>query len=309
MMTLEFHQLELRYEALRRADQKKEKRLLGSLAEHGQQAPVMVIRGERDDQYALLDGYKRVRALKKLAVDTVQAVLWEMSETDALLLERLVRMDQEDSALEQGWFVRALIDDFGLSQNELSRRLDKSLSWVSRRLGLVNALPDEAIELVRAGKVCAHAAERFLVPLARAKKEDCLILAGAIAKEKLSTRQVALLHRGFVSGSDATRALLIENPALYLQAAAEAEKTAQEKKTKSPLDLVLDDLNIVASVSSRLNRRLHDPLLMLHTIKSEASVREAFALAKATFTKLERVLGEGEKDARSGNTNGNLEAA
>ncbi len=247
--------------------------------------------------------------MRKLAVDTVQAVLWEMSETDALLLERLVRMDQEDSALEQGWFVRALIDDFGLSQNELSRRLDKSLSWVSRRLGLVNALPAEAIELVRDGKVCAHAAERFLVPLARAKKEDCLVLARAIAKDKLSTRQVALLHRGFVSGSDATRARLIENPALYLQAAAEAEKTAQEKKTKSPLDLVLDDLNIVASVSSRLNRRLHDPLLLLHTIKNEASVREAFALAKATFTKLERVLGEGEKDARSGNTNGNLEAA
>lgn len=309
MMTLEFHQLELRYEALRRADEKKEKRLLGSLAEHGQQAPVMVIRGERDDHYALLDGYKRVRALKKLAIDTVQAVLWELSETDALLLERLVRMDQEDSALEQGWFVRALINDFGLSPKELSKRLDKSASWVSRRLGLVNTLPDEAIELVRLGKVCAHAAERFLVPLARAKKEDCLILAGAIAKEKLSTRQVALLHRGFVSGSDATRALLIENPALYLQAAAEAQKTAQEKKTKSPLDLVLDDLNIVASVSSRLSRRLHDPLLLLHTIKGEASVREAFALAKATFTKLERVLGEGEKDARSGNTNGNLEAA
>lgn len=309
MMTLEFHQIELRYEALRRADQKKEKRLLGSLAEHGQQTPVMVIRGERDDHYALLDGYKRVRALKKLAVDTVQAVLWELSETDALLLERLVRMEQEDSALEQGWFLRTLIDDFGLSPKELSKRLDKSASWVSRRLGLVKALPDEVIELVISGKVCAHAAERFLVPLARAKKEECLIFASAIAKEKLSTRQVALLHRGFVSGSDATRALLTENPGLYLRAAAEEQKTAYEKKTKSSLELVLDDLNIVASVSSRLGRRLYDPVLLLNAIRNDESVREAFALAKATFSKLERVLGEGEKDARSGNANGNLEAA
>ncbi|MCC6807083.1 MAG: chromosome partitioning protein ParB, partial [Deltaproteobacteria bacterium] len=46
MMVLEFHQLDLRYAEIRSGDAKKEKRLLASLAEHGQQAPVIVVRGE-----------------------------------------------------------------------------------------------------------------------------------------------------------------------------------------------------------------------------------------------------------------------
>jgi ParB family transcriptional regulator, chromosome partitioning protein len=308
MMSLELHQLELRYEALRAAAPKKERRLLSSLAEHGQQSPVVVIGTDVADHYALVDGYKRVRALKKLATDTVSAVLWELDEPSALLFERALRMDQEDSALEQGWFLRALLDDFGLEPKELSRRLDKSQSWVSRRVGLASALPKEAQELVRAGKICAHAAERFLLPLARAKKDDCLLFANAVTKEKLSTREVAALHRGFVSGSAEARTLVLQNPQLYLQAQAEAEKAAAEKKTKPPKELVLDDLSIIASVSNRLWRRLQEPLLQLGCQK-DASVKDGFVLAKTTFARLERLLGEGGMDVGSRHTNGDLEAA
>ena len=307
MTALEFHQIELRYESLRSADPKKEKHLRASLLEHGQQTPVVVIKGEAEDRFVLIDGYKRVRALKKLATDTVEATMWELGEADALLFERLMRMDQEDSALAQGWFLRALIDGFALSARQLSTRLDKSESWVSRRLGLVRALPDAVIELVRTGKVCANAAERFFVPLARAKKEDCLVFAEAVAKGSFSVRQVADLHSGFVSGSEKTRSLVLENPALFLEAQKAAGQAA--KKEKSPLEQVLDDLSIVASVCRRIERRLAEPLLRLQTIKNEDSVRESFELAKAIFKKLERTLGDGVSDARSGNENGDLKAA
>jgi len=62
---------------------------LVSLSELGQQLPVVVI--EERPNFILIDGYKRVRALKRLARDTVRATSWQMAEAEALLLERSLR--------------------------------------------------------------------------------------------------------------------------------------------------------------------------------------------------------------------------
>jgi hypothetical protein len=70
-MDLEFHQLDLRYQSLRRRAPEREKRLLASLAQHGQQAPIVVVTAEGGAR-VVVDGYKRVRALKTLKADTVQ---------------------------------------------------------------------------------------------------------------------------------------------------------------------------------------------------------------------------------------------
>ena len=82
-MELELHQLDLRYAGLRRRDSRREKTLVGSLSASGQQTPVVVVRGEAD-RYVLVDGYKRVRALRRLKVDRVSAVVWEWGEAEAL---------------------------------------------------------------------------------------------------------------------------------------------------------------------------------------------------------------------------------
>jgi hypothetical protein len=148
VMDLEFHQIELRYESLRRTSAERERRLCGSLAEIGQQTPVVVVAGGDGGRHVLLDGYKRVRALLRLRRDTVRAVCWELSEMEALLLERLMRTTEGDSPLEQGWLLRELRDHFHLGLPELARRFDKSPSWVSRRLALVGELP--------AAQFCPH---------------------------------------------------------------------------------------------------------------------------------------------------------
>jgi len=76
-MELELHQVELRYAALRRRDVKRERALLASLTDVGQQSPVVVVR-ESSGSWVLVDGYKRVRALKRLHRDTVAAVEWAL---------------------------------------------------------------------------------------------------------------------------------------------------------------------------------------------------------------------------------------
>ena len=71
-MELELHQLDLRYERLRTRRPHAERRLLGSLAENGQLVPAVVIREEKTKQYIVVDGYKRVRALRKLGRDILR---------------------------------------------------------------------------------------------------------------------------------------------------------------------------------------------------------------------------------------------
>ena len=91
-MQLEFHQLDRRWEHLRVREPHRQRRLLASLADSGQQTPiVVVVSRDNRDRYLVIDGHKRVAALEQLGRDTVEATLWPMSEAEALLLSRSLR--------------------------------------------------------------------------------------------------------------------------------------------------------------------------------------------------------------------------
>src|SRR5947209_19521666 len=122
--------------------------------------------------YVVVDGHKRVRCLRRLQRDTVAAIVWEMSELEALIFRQLLRTDATDSAFEQGWLLRTLHEDHGLALDALARRFDRSVSRVSRRLRLVQTLPDAIQQHVHAGQLVAHAAMKYFVPLARANAAD-----------------------------------------------------------------------------------------------------------------------------------------
>jgi ParB/RepB/Spo0J family partition protein len=170
-MDLEFHQLDLRYERLRARQPARERRLLASLADAGQQMPIVVVIGGA--AYVVVDGHKRVRCLRQLHRDTVAAVMWEISEADALIFRQLLHTEATASALEQGWLLRALHEDHGLALDALARRFHRSVSWVSRRVSLVRTLPEVVQQHVHDGRLVAHAAMKYFVPLARANVADC----------------------------------------------------------------------------------------------------------------------------------------
>ena len=67
LMQLEFHQLDRRWEHLRVRHPARQRRLLASLAEAGQQTPIVVVAAEgQADRYVVIDGYKRITALEQL---------------------------------------------------------------------------------------------------------------------------------------------------------------------------------------------------------------------------------------------------
>lgn len=250
-MELEFHQLDRRYEDLRLRRPERESRLRASLAEHGQQVPIVVVKAQ--DSYVVIDGFKRLRCLELLGSDTLRATLLDLNQSDALLLDRSQRSSEGLSQLEQGWLLAALRSQ-GLSQKELALRLDKSVSWVSRRLALVGELPTQVQDHVRSGAIPAHAAMRHLVPIARRNRQDCLRLAEAIAVARLSSREVGELCSAFSQSSAMVRERLLEDPRLFLRARA-------HKDHPPPLPAQLEmlrDLDKMARTALRLCERLRE---------------------------------------------------
>ena len=215
-MELEFHQLDRRYDALRVRQPARERRLLASLAEVGQQMPIVVVTSA--PQYLIVDGHKRVRCLHRLHRDTVAAVVWEMAASEALIFRQLLQTDATKNVFEQAWLLRTLHEEPGLALDVIARRFDRSVSWVSRRLSLVRRLPAPIQQPVRAGDIVAHAAMKYLVPLARAKGDDCVRLAEAIAPHRLPSRQIGRLYQHYLAGPEATRELVLTDPLLVLRA-------------------------------------------------------------------------------------------
>ena len=250
-MQLEFHQLERRWERMRVANPQRRRRLLASLADSGQQVPIVVVAVEgQADRYVVIDGYQRIAALEQLGRDTVEAVVWPMSEAAAVLLDRSQRLSEHETALEMGWLLSEMEQRFGYSLEELARRFDRSMSWVSRRLALVELLPEAIQQQVREGQIAAQVAMKFLVPVARQSFDDCQRMAAIFAEHHCDTREAGRLYGAWRRGSAAIRQRILEDPALFFKA------QRQEKAPPGPAAELIRDLEMVAAIVNRAHRRL-----------------------------------------------------
>lgn len=306
-MELELHQLELRYEGLKCRCAARERRLVASLAELGQQVPIVVVESG-GNRFVVIDGHKRVRALRRLGRDTVRALAWQLEESEALVVDRLMGTGPPDSAMEQGWLLRELHGRFELSLDELARRFDRSRSWVSRRLGLVRELPERIQQRVRCGELSAHAAMKYLLPVARANGEDALRFAAAIAGKKLSTRQVGELYNGYRSRSAKTRELVLSDPQLFLRTREECRRPP-DVAPLAPIDQLLRDFDMLGSIARRALRRLCEGQVLGLAPSEWDEVTRCFRQARHDVARVGRQLSKEKTDAGSGAADGDPRAA
>jgi len=231
----------------------RRRRLLASLAENGQQTPIIVvaIAGEPDG-YLVIDGHQRIAALEQLGRDTVEATVWPMGEADALLLERTLRMGEPETALEQGWMLAELEERFGYSLDELARRFDRSVSWVSRRLALIELLPEAVQQQVREGKIAAHIAMKVLVPVARMNLDACRQMAEAFARHKFTTREAVALYAAWRDASASIRARILQQPELFLKVRQHVQPAVDNHDAAQ----LMRDLDMVTAIVNRALRRM-----------------------------------------------------
>jgi hypothetical protein len=229
-----------------------------------------------------------------------------MDEPAALMLEQLMRSGDGQDSLQQAWLLQELSERFGLSATELGRRFDKSQSWVSRRLGLIKLLPADIQDAVRAGRIVSHAAMKYLIPMARANGSAAAALAKAIAPLRLSTRQVGVLYSGWSQGTDKSRELILNDPALFLRAQEQA--MAEARTSNSAPSRLVQDLETIAATSARARRRLVQGLWLQLMKTDRQAVRVALQRARAECDALFARMDKEDDDARPGNTSGDSAA-
>ena len=253
-MEIEIRELDRKYDGLRITDPARVSRLAASIHQYGQQTPVLVV-PQVPQGYVLIDGYARVAALEALARDTVAALILPLSESEGLIQSHRFATSRRQSALEDGWLIRELVQVQGRSQSELALRLQRSVSWVSRRLALVQVLPESVQAAVRRTQIPPQAAMRVLVPLARAKVAHCVQLVERLEGQKGSVRQMEALYVGYKQGDAEQRRRLLDHPWLYLKAREETQRAEARAEAGEGAHL-LHDLEVLVAVARRVRRQL-----------------------------------------------------
>ncbi len=254
-MQLELHQLVLRYAGLRVVDPDRQARLATSLGREGQHSAVLVVEDEGSDQLVLIDGYRRVDALRSLGRDLVEAVVLSMSPVEALLLSWQLGASPRRSVLEDAWLLQELVDTHGLRQTELALRLRRSKSWVSQRLALVGVLSNAAQDAVRTGILPPHGATKFLVPWARAHADHADRLVAGLGAIAVTDRQLERLYLAWRTADDDRRERIADQPHLFLKVEEALTEPALEP---DDIDKLADELDGISGLCRKVRRRLRD---------------------------------------------------
>ncbi len=219
IQTLEsdLHRLDLRFASLRLRQPRLVNRLARSIEQNGQLVPVVAV-AEPADRWVLVDGYLRIEALGRLARDTTWVELWDCPLAQALLIVLVRVQGRTWEAIEEGAVIRELITRFALPQREVARQTGRDVSWVNRRLSLVQELPEALYTAICRGELSTWAASRVLVPLARANNDQAQTLLSALQRDPLSTRELHTWYQHFQKANHLKRQRMLAQPRLFCQA-------------------------------------------------------------------------------------------
>ena len=126
--------------------------LIQSIKEHGILQPLVVSRLDNGN-YELIAGERRFRSSKFLNLKTVPALVRTVKDQEKLELALIENIQRKNlNPMEEARAFRQLIDDFGLRQEDVAKRVGKSRPVIANTVRLLN-LPDEIQEAVRNGKL------------------------------------------------------------------------------------------------------------------------------------------------------------
>ncbi len=174
--------------------------LADSIREHGVIQPIIVREVEGvDDNYEIIAGERRWRASKLAGLDEIPAIIMSGSDlkvAEIALIENVQRKDL--NPIEEALAYKALIERFGLTQEEVAAQAGKSRSAVANMLRLLE-LPDEILIFVQDERLAmGHA--RALLGLE--DDEHMIPLAELTMAKELSVREVEALVRKYNAAAD-----------------------------------------------------------------------------------------------------------
>src|SRR5438309_718661 len=118
---------------------------------------------------------------------------------------------------------------------------------------------------VRAGEISAQVAMKYLVPVARSSLEECRALAAALARHQFTSRQAGQLYAAWREASPKIRQRIVEQPELFLK----VQRQAEPQEASSAIEGLLRDLEMIAALARRANRRLRNAPAEVEQMEAE----------------------------------------
>ena len=165
--------------------------LADSISTHGVLQPIIVRENPLyPATYEIIAGERRWRAAKMAGLAELPVVIVSGDDLKISQIALVENVQREDlNPVEEAFAYQALIERFGLTQEQLSREVGRSRSAIANMIRLIN-LPDEVLELLRDEKISeGHA--RALLGLK--SDEQMIALANRICEKDLSVRETEML--------------------------------------------------------------------------------------------------------------------
>ena len=190
-------------------DDEKLEELSESIKTYGILQPILV--QKKDGYYEIIAGERRWRAALKAGLKEIPVIIREYTDKEILELSLIENIQREDlNPIEEAEAYKRLIDEFGMSQEEMAKRVSKSRSAVANSLRLLKLEGDVRKMLVDGQLSMGHA--RALLPLEIA--EEQIEVARKVADRQLSVRETEKLVRDILKtgAGSGTKAVKTEQP-------------------------------------------------------------------------------------------------
>ena len=163
--------------------------LAASITAHGVLQPILVI--ETIDGYQLVAGERRLRASQLAGLDRIPAIVRQLADRDQLELALVENLQREDlGPLEEAQAFRSLVDEFGLSQEDIAARVGRARSTIANTLRLLDL--DERVQAALVDGSISEGHARAIGGLATDQQAR---VATTVVDQQLSVRQTEELVR------------------------------------------------------------------------------------------------------------------
>lgn len=150
-----------KYQPRKEFDENALTKLADSISQHGIIQPLLV-RPLENGRYQIVVGERRWRASRMIGLAELPVVIREMNDTQVMEVALIENLQREDlNPVEEALGYKDLIEKFGLTQDEVSKRVGRSRSAVTNSLRLLN-LPEKVIKMVSLGEISQGHAKTLL---------------------------------------------------------------------------------------------------------------------------------------------------
>ncbi len=163
--------------------------LADSIAAHGVLQPLLV-RPMPEGGYQLVAGERRWRASRMAGLFEVPVVIREMADSEMMQISMIENLQRENlNPVEEAMGYKVLLDEYGLTQEEISRSVGKSRPVIANALRILS-LPQEIIDMVKSGEISAGHARALL---GFSEQSEQLMVARSVKAKDLTVRDVEKL--------------------------------------------------------------------------------------------------------------------